>query len=45
VSDVIHAEAPVATEDRPPENMAWIPGGTFLMGSDFRYPEEGPRIA
>ncbi|MBL8792216.1 MAG: formylglycine-generating enzyme family protein [Rhizobiales bacterium] len=22
--------------------MAWIPGGTFLMGSDHHYPEEGP---
>jgi formylglycine-generating enzyme required for sulfatase activity len=24
------------------ENMAWIPGGTFLMGSDIHYPEEAP---
>ena len=22
--------------------MVWIPGGTFLMGSDKHYPEEGP---
>ena len=22
--------------------MVWIPGGTFLMGSDQHYPEEGP---
>jgi formylglycine-generating enzyme required for sulfatase activity len=22
--------------------MVWIPGGTFLMGSDHHYPEEGP---
>src|SRR5882757_11550871 len=22
--------------------MVWIPGGTFLMGSDRHYPEEGP---
>jgi formylglycine-generating enzyme len=22
--------------------MTWIPGGTFLMGSDRHYPEEGP---
>jgi len=22
--------------------MAWIPGGTFLMGSDRHYPEERP---
>lgn len=28
---------------RPPDkNMVWIPGGTFLMGSDRHYPEEGP---
>ncbi len=26
---------------KPPfENMVWIPGGTFLMGSDKHYPEE-----
>ena len=24
------------------ENMAWIPGGTFLMGSNDHYPEEAP---
>jgi formylglycine-generating enzyme len=23
-------------------DMAWIPGGTFLMGSDHHYPEEAP---
>jgi formylglycine-generating enzyme required for sulfatase activity len=26
----------------PQENMAWIPGGTFLMGSNDHYPEEAP---
>src|SRR5262245_20151042 len=26
----------------PFENMVWIPGGNFLMGSDAHYPEEGP---
>jgi sulfatase modifying factor 1 len=26
----------------PAENMVWVPGGTFLMGSDRHYPEEGP---
>ena len=26
-----------------PRGMAWVPGGTFLMGSDLpEYPEEGP---
>jgi formylglycine-generating enzyme required for sulfatase activity len=28
---------------KPPfEGMVWIPGGTFLMGSDDHYPEEAP---
>lgn len=22
--------------------MVWIPGGTFMMGSDKHYPEEAP---
>src|SRR5262245_42052809 len=26
----------------PNENMAWIPGGIFLMGSNDHYPEEAP---
>lgn len=26
----------------PSENMVWIPGGTFRMGSDAHYPEEAP---
>src|ERR1700754_4531028 len=33
-------------ERRPDESqaadMAWIPGGTFRMGSDDHYPEEAP---
>ena len=33
------SEAPT----KPPfENTVWIPGGTFLMGSDKHYPEEAP---
>ena len=24
------------------EEMAWIPGGIFMMGSDHHYPEEAP---
>jgi sulfatase modifying factor 1 len=27
--------------DQPP-GMQWVPGGTFLMGSDRHYPEEAP---
>jgi len=35
--------APVSAPSRPPaENMVWIPGGTFLMGSDRHYAEEAP---
>ena len=26
----------------PAEDMAWIPSGTFLMGSEDFYAEEGP---
>jgi len=30
--------------ERPPvgDDMVWLPGGTFLMGSDRHYPEEAP---
>lgn len=32
------------TTNRPPKNMAWVPGGTFLMGSDMPgYTEEWPQ--
>ena len=27
---------------KAPEGMVWIPGGTFLMGSNDHYPEEAP---
>lgn len=27
---------------RPPSGMVWVPGGTFLMGSDRHYAEEAP---
>ena len=29
-------------EPPPFENMVWIPGGLFMMGSDSHYPEESP---
>ncbi len=32
----------VPAERPPTRNMVWIPGGTFLMGSDHHYPEEAP---
>lgn len=32
-----------ALPGRAPKDMVWVPGGTFLMGSDLvDYPEEGP---
>ena len=33
---------PVAPEAVPGVKMAWVPGGTFRMGSDRHYPEEAP---
>jgi formylglycine-generating enzyme len=30
------------TQTHAPLDMLWIPGGTFLMGSEDFYPEEGP---
>ena len=32
----------VATAGIAPGGMIWIPGGTFVMGSDRHYPEEAP---
>lgn len=31
-----------AAASAPPAGMAWLPGGTFQMGSDRHYAEEGP---
>jgi sulfatase modifying factor 1 len=45
--------APVATNTRgcspaplasPYPGMVWIPGGDFVMGAEFTYPEEGPPL-
>jgi sulfatase modifying factor 1 len=33
---------PAAASAAPRPGMAWIAGGTFLMGSDCHYPEEAP---
>jgi sulfatase modifying factor 1 len=33
---------PAGTNDRTVPGMRWIPGGTFTMGSEKHYPEEGP---
>jgi formylglycine-generating enzyme len=34
--------APAESPGPPFPDMVWIPGGTFLMGSDQHYPEERP---
>jgi len=34
------ADSPAGSPPRP--GMLWVPGGTFLMGSDRHYPEEKP---
>jgi sulfatase modifying factor 1 len=31
-----------AVQGDGPDNMVWIPGGEFVMGSDKHYPEEAP---
>jgi formylglycine-generating enzyme len=33
---------PMTTPSSAPAATVWIPGGTFLMGSDDHYPEEAP---
>ncbi len=38
---MIHAE-PAPPASTSTKNMAWVPGGTFLMGSEEFYPEERP---
>jgi formylglycine-generating enzyme required for sulfatase activity len=43
VTDLVHAEESRTTAPEPPDdNMVWISGGTFLMGSNDHYPEEAP---
>ena len=46
MSNTLRATSPQSESlalGKPPfENMVWIPGGTFLMGSDKHYPEEAP---
>ena len=41
VINVAHADT-TAASTAPTRDMPWIPGGTFLMGSDHHYPEEAP---
>lgn len=40
---MMSASEPLRYPDQAnPEEMVWIPGGTFRMGSDHHYPEEAP---
>jgi formylglycine-generating enzyme len=35
-------QSPRATDAPPHPGMVWVPGGTFMMGSDHHYAEESP---
>jgi formylglycine-generating enzyme len=39
---VTAAATPLAAGAPPADDMVWVPGGTFRMGSDDHYPEEAP---
>ena len=41
VTNMAQADTTAASA-APTRDMRWIPGGTFLMGSDRHYPEEAP---
>ncbi|WP_244146804.1 formylglycine-generating enzyme family protein [Paraburkholderia sp. BCC1876] len=40
--NVISGSQALGNEPRSTHGMSWIPGGTFLMGSNDHYPEEAP---
>jgi formylglycine-generating enzyme required for sulfatase activity len=43
MTDVLEAAMHAGPEGAaPPDGMAWIPEGSFMMGSDRHYPEEAP---
>jgi formylglycine-generating enzyme required for sulfatase activity len=43
MSEATTTPAQVVQPDKPPfPDMVWVPGGTYLMGSDDHYPEEAP---
>ncbi|MDM0114967.1 formylglycine-generating enzyme family protein [Variovorax sp. J22R133] len=43
MNEPVQTERPTSTTPNASnDNMAWIPGGTFLMGSNDHYPEEAP---
>ena len=40
--EALRAALPADAPRRPPKDMVWIAGGSFLMGSEEFYPEERP---
>jgi formylglycine-generating enzyme required for sulfatase activity len=40
--DTVADASPARPGEPPAPDMLWVPGGTFLMGSDHHYPEEAP---
>jgi formylglycine-generating enzyme len=40
--DTVADASPARPGGPPAPDMLWVPGGTFLMGSDHHYPEEAP---
>jgi len=43
MNDIVDTKrSPVPASGVANANMSWIPGGTFLMGSNDHYPEEAP---
>lgn len=42
LDEAVGSAEPVGLSPAPCDRMRWIPGGTFVMGSDRHYPEEAP---
>lgn len=42
MNDVLTEDTDLKVGMPPFPNMVWVPGGTFMMGSDRHYPEEAP---
>jgi sulfatase modifying factor 1 len=42
LDEAVGSVDPEGVSPAPFDGMRWIPGGTFLMGSDRHYPEEAP---
>ena len=42
MNDLVQSSYAGGSSTSPHLGMVWIPGGTFMMGSDTHYPEEAP---